>query len=75
VSEGITPHILNLSTRERREMVSFTPQLLYPQGSRPQDHLDRMLGRPQSWSGHGGKDKKIPCLSLPGTELLPSSPQ
>jgi hypothetical protein len=36
----------------------------------PRYPLDRRLGRPQSWSGHFGKEKKIP----PPEELNPGHP-
>jgi len=42
-------------------VVSFTPQLLYPQGNSLLYPLDRRLGGPQSWSGNGGKEK-LPSL-------------
>jgi hypothetical protein len=41
-SGGIAPHILDLSTRWRL-VVSFMPQLLYPQGKSPWYPLDRRL--------------------------------
>jgi hypothetical protein len=34
---------------------------------------DMRLGGPQSRSGRGGEEKKIPSLSLPGIEPLTSS--
>jgi hypothetical protein len=39
-------------------MVSFTHQLLYPQGKNSQYPLDRRLGELQNWSGHGGEEKE-----------------
>jgi len=64
--------ILNLGTRWRR-VVSTTPRPLYPRGSCPRSHLYGRLGGPQSRSGRGGEEKKIPSLPLPGIEPLPSS--
>jgi hypothetical protein len=49
-------------------MVSFMPQLLYPQGKSPWYPLDRRLGGPQSQSGHGGEEKNSQLL--PGLETL-----
>jgi hypothetical protein len=46
----------DLCTRQR-QMVSFTPQPLYPQGNSPWYSLDRRLGGPQSHSGCGGEEK------------------
>jgi len=44
---------------------------LHP-GESPQYPLDRRLGGPESWSGHGAKRKKsLPCLCQ---ELNPSHP-
>jgi hypothetical protein len=44
------------------------PQPLYPQGKSPWYPLDRRLGEPQSWSGHGGEEKN--SQPLPGLEPL-----
>jgi len=64
-SGGTAPHILNLAIRWKL-VVSFTPALPhYPQG--------RMLGGPHRRSGRGGKEEKIPSLSLRGTEPRPPS--
>jgi hypothetical protein len=41
-------------------VVSFTPQLLYPQRTSSWYPLDRRLGGPQSQSGCSGEGKKIP---------------
>jgi len=38
-------------------VVSFTPQLLYPQGKSPQYLLNRRLGGPQNHPGHSGEEK------------------
>jgi hypothetical protein len=64
-SGGIAPCILDLRTRWKW-VVSFTPQLLYPQGKCPRYPLDRRLGGPQSQSGCGGKEKI--SQPLPGLE-------
>jgi hypothetical protein len=50
--------ILDLSTSWRR-VVSFTPQLLYPQRKSPQCPLDRRLGGLQSQSGSCRKEKNL----------------
>jgi hypothetical protein len=66
-SGGIAPRILDLGTRWRW-VVGFMPQLLYPQGKSPWHPLDRRLGGPQSWSGHGGEEKNsqpVPGLAPP----------
>jgi len=47
-------------------VVSFTLQLFYPQGKRPQFPLDRRLEGHQSHSGCGGEEKNF--LSTPGIE-------
>jgi len=47
-------------------VVSFTPQLLYPQGKSPWYPLDRRLDGPQSNSGSGGEEKS--SQPLPGIE-------
>jgi hypothetical protein len=60
-SEGIAPHILNLSIRWRQGF-NFTPELLYSQYP-----LNRRLGRPQSQSGCSAKEKK--SLSYPARNL------
>jgi hypothetical protein len=49
-------------------VVNFTPWTLYPHGKNPWYLLDRRLGGPQSWSGHGGKEKTSQSLS--GLESL-----
>jgi hypothetical protein len=49
--------------------VSFAPRPLYPQGKSPWYPLDRRLGRPQSRSGRGGKEKN----SQPLPEIEPRS--
>jgi hypothetical protein len=63
-SGGIAPHILDLGTRWGW-VVSFKPQLLYPQGKSPWYPLDRRLGGPQSHSGHDGEQKNSqPLLGI-----------
>jgi hypothetical protein len=62
-SGGIAPCIFDLGTR-CRWVVSFMPQLLYPQGKSPWYPLDRKLGEPQSQSGRSGEEKN--SQSLPG---------
>jgi hypothetical protein len=57
-SGGIAPRILELETIWRL-VVSFTPQLLYPQGKSPWYPLDRRLGGPQSRSERGGEEIRI----------------
>jgi hypothetical protein len=52
-------------------VVSFTLQLLYPQGKSPWYPLDRRLGGPESWSGHCREKYN---LAPPGIEPRPSSP-
>jgi hypothetical protein len=42
-------------------MVSFTPRPLYPHEKSPWYPLDRRLGGPQSRSGRGNEEKKIPA--------------
>jgi len=37
--------------------------MFYPWGKNPKCPLHRMLGGPQSQSGHGGKKKKFPALA------------
>jgi hypothetical protein len=64
-SGGITPRILDLGTRWRW-VVSFTPQLIYPQGKSPWYPLDRRLGGPQNRSGRAGEEKN--SQPLPGLE-------
>jgi hypothetical protein len=64
-SGGIAPCICDLSTR-LRGVVSFTPQLFYPQGKSPWYPLDRRLGGPQSQSGCNGEEKN--SQPLPGLE-------
>jgi hypothetical protein len=59
-SGGIAPRILKLGTLWRW-MVSFTPRPLYPQRNCTWYPLDRRLGGPQSRSGRGGEEKKIPA--------------
>jgi hypothetical protein len=50
--------ILDLGTRWR-QVVSFTPQLIYLQGKHPRHSLDRRLGAPQSQSGYCVEKKII----------------
>jgi len=49
-------------------VVSFTPQLLYPQGKSPQYPLDRRLDGAHIESGHSGEEENsLPCQkSNPG---------
>jgi hypothetical protein len=42
------------------QVVRFIPQLLYLWGKRLQYSVDRRLGRPQSWSGHGKQKNLYP---------------
>jgi hypothetical protein len=61
---GVALCILDLGTRWRW-VVSFTPQLLYPQGKSPWYPLDRRLDGPQSRSGRGGEEKNShPLLGM-----------
>jgi len=60
---GIAPRSLDHGT-SWRGVVSFTPRPLYFQGKSP--WLDRMLGGPQSCSGHSGEEKN--SHPLPGLE-------
>lgn len=48
-----TPHILNLGIR-----CNWSDS--YRWGNRPQYSVDRRLGRPQSWSGHGKQKNLYP---------------
>jgi hypothetical protein len=65
-SGGIAPRILNLGTRWRW-VVSFTPSPLYPQRKSLWYSMDRRLGGPQSWPGHGVEEKN----SQPPPEIEP----
>jgi len=47
------------------QLHNFTTQLLYPWCS-----MERRLGGPQRWYGHGGEEEKIPACQ----ELNPNSP-
>jgi len=58
-SGGITSCILNLGTR-CRWVVSFTPRPLCPLEKIFWYPFDRSVGAPQSRSGRGGEEKKIP---------------
>jgi hypothetical protein len=53
-------------------VVSFTPQLLYPQGKSPWYPLGRRLGGPQSCSGCSGEEKnsQSPCQELNPRTLI-----
>jgi hypothetical protein len=53
-SARIALRMFDLGAR-RMWVVSFTPRPLYPRHP-----LDRRLGGPQSRSGRGGEEKKIP---------------
>jgi hypothetical protein len=64
-SGGIALRILDFGTRWSW-VVSFTPQLLYPQGKSPYYPLDRRLGGPQNLSGRDGGEKN--SQPLPGLE-------
>jgi hypothetical protein len=64
-SEGIAPRILDLGTRWAW-VVSFTPQLLYPQEKSPRYPLDRRLGGAQSQVERGSEEKS--SHPLPGLE-------
>jgi hypothetical protein len=52
-----------------RQVVSFTPRLLYPQGKSRRDPLDRRMGKAQNWSGHGVEEK----ISQPLSGIEPRS--
>jgi hypothetical protein len=54
-SNRIATSILKPSTRWRR-VINFMPWMLYPYVKRPQNPLDRRLGRVQSWSKYGDKN-------------------
>jgi hypothetical protein len=62
--------VLDLSTRWRRCGISFMPLLIYnwENSPPPQYPLDRMLGGPQSLSGHCGEEKNL--LTMLGIEPL-----
>jgi hypothetical protein len=60
-SGGIAQSILDLGWRW---VIRFTPRPLYPQGKSSWYPLDRRLGGPQSYSGHGGEEKN--SQPLPG---------
>jgi hypothetical protein len=55
----IAPCMLNLGT-VWRWVVGFVPQLLHSLRKSPWYSLDRRLGTPQIWVGHGGEEKN-PC--------------
>jgi len=38
--------------------------VLYPKGKSPQYPLERRVGSPQSWPGHGGEEE-IPIIAPP----------
>jgi hypothetical protein len=63
----IYPHFLDLGTNRRR-VVSFTPQSLYPRGKSPRYPLDRRLDGPQSQSERRGEGK---ILDPTGTRIRP----
>jgi hypothetical protein len=74
-SGGIAPRILDHSTK-CRWVVSFTPRPLHPQGRSPWCPLDKMLGGPQSGSGHDDKDKNSqPLLGLKPPDHPARSPE
>jgi hypothetical protein len=50
-------------------VVSFTIRPLYPRGNNPLYPLDRRLGEPQNWSGHGVEE-----IPNPGRESNPDHP-
>jgi hypothetical protein len=64
-NEHIAELILHLGSRWIW-VVSFTFRPLYTQGNSPWYPLDRMLGGPQSQSGHGCEEKNF--QPLPGLE-------
>jgi hypothetical protein len=55
--------ILDLSARSRW-VVSFTQQLLYPQGKSPWYPFGRRLGGSQSWPRCCGEEDSCPCHEL-----------
>jgi len=65
-SGGIIPYILNLDIGWIW-VVSLMCKLLYPRGKRPHTPWIGSWVRPQSQSGHSGKEKNSP--SLPGHSL------
>jgi hypothetical protein len=59
---GIASWILDLGTRWRRWVVSFTLRRFYPRGKSPQYQLYRKLGGVQSRTGRYGEEKfSSPC--------------
>jgi hypothetical protein len=71
-SGGVAPCILDVGPR-RRWVVSFSHQPLYFQGKSPWYPLDRRLGGPQSRSGRGGEEKKVPISCRDANPRYPSS--
>jgi hypothetical protein len=59
----IAPRIFHLGTRWR-QVVSFTPRLLYLQGKSPWYPLDRRLGGPPSRYGPGGEKNSQPLTEI-----------
>jgi hypothetical protein len=55
-------------------VVSFTSQVLYPWGKRPQYPLDRRLSRPQNWSGWHGEEKILNPARNSNSDLLVVQP-
>jgi hypothetical protein len=72
-SVDLAPCILDLRTRWRW-VVSFIPQLLYPQGKSPWYPLDRRLGGLQSSSGHGNEKNSQHLLGLKPPDYPAHSP-
>jgi len=72
-SEGRAPLILNLGIRWRWA-VNFTSRPSYLWGNSPHHPSDRRTGWPQTRSGRGGEEKKIPSHFLPRIEPRSSSP-
>jgi len=55
--------------------VSFTHWPIYLRSKSPRYVLYRRLGGPQSRSGHGGEERNIQPLHLPGSEARSPSPE
>jgi hypothetical protein len=55
-----------------KEVVSFTPQPLYPQGMSLWYPLDRRIGGPQSQPGRGGEEKNSQPLPDSKPPIIPS---
>jgi len=67
-------HTFLTSALDRSEWSASCPSSFTLGGKNPYCTLNSRLGGPQSWSEHGGKEKKIPSLPLLGIKHWSSSP-